>query len=170
MLGFLTPHIQVESVRELSPQRLREWGLEALLLDVDCTLTRYRRPDVAPEVAAWLAELRAAGIGLCLLSNGGGRRIRQFAERLGLPYVAQALKPLPWRCRFAMRREGFSPEHTATVGDQLFADVLAGRLAGVKTLLVRPIHPEEEPWYTRLKRIPEQWILRRLGAGGAARG
>ena len=48
------------------------------------------------------------------------------------------------------------------VGDQLFADVMAGRLAGVRSILVEPIHPEEEPWLTRLKRRPEQFVLGRL--------
>jgi predicted HAD superfamily phosphohydrolase YqeG len=58
----------------------------------------------------------------------------------------------------------FPPASTALVGDQVFADVLAGRLAGLKTILVEPIHPEEEPWYTRLKRPPERWVLRRTAA------
>jgi predicted HAD superfamily phosphohydrolase YqeG len=48
------------------------------------------------------------------------------------------------------------------VGDQLFADVMAGRLAGVHSILVTPIHPEEEPWFTRLKRLPERLMLRRV--------
>jgi hypothetical protein len=162
MFRFLAPHVQVEAVQELSPQRLRDLGLDALLLDVDCTLTRYRQTTVAPEVAAWLEELRSAGVGLCLLSNGSGRRIRRFAAELRLPYVAWALKPLPWRCWSAARKAGFPRRRTAMVGDQLFADVCAGRLAGLQTVLVRPIHPEEEPWYTRLKRLPEQWLLRRM--------
>jgi hypothetical protein len=162
MLRLLVPHILVERVEELSPKRLRELGLDALLLDVDCTLTRYRQAEIAPEVAAWLDELRAAGIGLCLVSNGNARRIRRFAERLGLPYVGWALKPLPWRCRSAASKVGSPRQRTAMVGDQMFADVLAGRLAGLQTVLVRPIHPEEEPWYTRLKRVPERWLLRRL--------
>jgi predicted HAD superfamily phosphohydrolase YqeG len=48
------------------------------------------------------------------------------------------------------------------VGDQLFADVMAARLAGLASILVRPIHPEEEPWFTRLKRPLERVLLRRL--------
>ena len=48
------------------------------------------------------------------------------------------------------------------VGDQIFADVMAGRLAGIRSILVDPIHPEEEPWFTRLKRLPERFVLRRL--------
>ena len=48
------------------------------------------------------------------------------------------------------------------VGDQLFADILAGRLAGLTTFLVEPIHPEEEPWFTRLKRGPGTLVVASL--------
>jgi predicted HAD superfamily phosphohydrolase YqeG len=35
-------------------------------------------------------------------------------------------------------------------------------LAGIRTILVTPIHPEDEPWFTRLKRRPERFLLSRL--------
>jgi len=162
MLQFLTPHFRIDRVEELTPKRLREWGLSALLLDVDCTLKRYGRQEVSPEVAAWIEQLRAKGIVMCLVSNGMGGRIRRFAERLDLPCVSLAMKPLPRGIRSAMRRLALRPSQTAMVGDQLFADVMAGRLAGVRTILVRPNHPEEEPWFTRLKRRPERWLLGRM--------
>lgn len=162
MFRFLVPHVRVENVCQLSLQRLRRLEVDSLLLDVDCTLKRYHTPDVAPEVAAWIEELRAAGIGLCLVSNGMGRRIRQFAEKLDLPFVAKALKPFPFGCRRAVRKMNFDRRRTAMVGDQLFADVMAGRWAGLKSVLVRPIHPEDEPWFTRLKRRPERFLLRRM--------
>jgi HAD superfamily phosphatase (TIGR01668 family) len=160
MFGFLTPHYRIASVLELTPQRLRGLGLESLLLDADCTLKRYRSAECAPGVAEWLDGLREAGIGLCLVSNGLGQRIGRFAQLVGLPYVAKALKPLPLGCQRAMRQMGFRRQNTAMLGDQLFADIMAGRLAGLTTFLVEPIHPEEEPWFTRLKRGPERWFLR----------
>ena len=160
MFGFLTPHYRISSVLELTPQRLSGLGLESLLLDADCTLKRYRSEECAAGVAEWLAQLRQAGFGLCLVSNGLAQRIGRFAEPLGLPFAAKALKPLPVGCRRAMRKMGFHRHSTAMVGDQLFADIVAGRLAGVTTFLVDPIHPEDEPWFTRLKRGPERWLLR----------
>ncbi len=161
MLRPFAPHLRIQSVQQLTPERLRELGVDALLLDVDCTLTRYRREEVPPEVAAWLTQMRAAGIGLCLVSNGRGHRIGRLAERLEVPCVAMALKPFPFGCRRAVRKMGFSPKRTAMVGDQVFADVAAGRLAGLRTILVAPLHPEDEPWYTRLKRPLERWLLGR---------
>ena len=163
MLRLVTPHYRVLSVQELTPERLRLWGLYALLLDVDCTLTRYRQEEPSPKVVAWIKDLRAAKIELCLVSNGMGRRIQRMAERLDLPCVSKAMKPLPWGIWSAMEKLDAAPAETAMVGDQLFADVMAGRLAGIRSILVEPICPEEEPWYTRLKRLPERLVLFRLG-------
>jgi uncharacterized protein len=162
MFRFLRPHLRIARVEELTPERLRAIGIEALLLDADCTLKRYCAEECSPEVTAWVAGLRAAGIGLCLVSNGFGTRIGRFAENLGLPFVAKAIKPLPVGCWRALRKCHFPAAGTAMVGDQLFADVLAGRLAGLTTILVDPIHPEDEPWFTRLKRRPERFLLRRI--------
>jgi uncharacterized protein len=159
MLRLLTPHHHIASVLELTPDRLRSMGLKSLLLDADCTLKRYRCEECAPGVAQWLDGLRQAGFGICLLSNGLGERIGRFAAVAGVPFVANAMKPLPLGCRRAMRKMGFQREFTAMVGDQVFADVMAGRLAGLTTILVDPIQPQEEPWFTRLKRPVERWVL-----------
>jgi len=164
MFHLLTPNLRVESVLELTVDRLREMGIDGLLLDVDCTLKRYREKEVRPEVAQWLAALKVGGIGCCIVSNGRSHRIRYFADKLGLPFVAKALKPFPIGMHRAMEKMGFQPEHTAMVGDQVFADVLAGRWAGIKSILVRPIHPEEEHWYTRIKRPLERFLLARMDA------
>jgi uncharacterized protein len=163
MLQFIQPHICVKSVLELTPEKLRVWGIDALLLDVDCTLKRYPQTNVEPETSRWLADLRANGICCCIVSNGREKRIRPFAAQLGLPFVAKALKPSPAGVRTALKMISAQPPRAAIVGDQLFADIVAGRLAGIRTILVEPIHPEEEPWYTRIKRRPEAWALKWFG-------
>lgn len=166
MFRLFKPHYRIHCVWELMPERLRQWGFQALLLDVDCTLTRYHRADPLPEVAHWLAQIRAAGFRLCLVSNGLGPRIEQFAERLALPCVSRALKPMPWGIWRAVAKLECPPAQTAIVGDQVFADIMAGRLAGIRTILVDPIHPEEEPWWTRMKRLPERVVVGKLTCEG----
>ena len=160
----------VESVTDLSIDRLRELNLDALLLDVDCTLKRYRETRVSEAVGKWLGGLHGAGIGLCLVSNGRGPRIERFAAGLGLPFVAKACKPFPSGLKRAVHQHGFDGQRTAMVGDQLLADIVAGNLAGLTTVFVRAIHPEEEQWFTRIKRPPERWLLRMMGLGTWAPG
>ena len=67
---------------------------------------------------------------------------------------------LAWMQRFGHRPIVVLGGGTAMVGDQLFADIAAARLAGLTAILVRPIHPEEEHWFTRIKRPPEKLLLR----------
>jgi uncharacterized protein len=162
MLRLLNPDLRVESVLALDPPRLRALDIASLLLDVDCTLKRYSEPEPPPPARAWLETLRTEGFGMCLVSNGRSARLKNMAEALALPLVTKAMKPFPYACRSAMRRLGFDARSTAIVGDQIFADVMAGRLAGIRTILVQPIHPEEEPWFTRLKRPWERLVLARL--------
>lgn len=146
-------------VNELTPEVLTKLGVKTILLDVDCTLKRYDTDLLEGWVLIWLESLKSAKIRVCLLSNGKGKRIGRLAERYNLPFVAMALKPLPNGCWRAIRQEGWERKSTAMVGDQIFADVMAGKLGGLTTILVTPIHPEIEPLFTRVKRPFEKFFL-----------
>ncbi len=159
MLRFVMPHQRLASVLEIQVERLRALGIRGLLLDLDCTLKDYEASDLREEVHAWVGGLLTAGFRACLLSNGRPARVGRFAERLGIPFVAKAYKPFPFGCRRGVRKLGLRRHEVAMVGDQLFADVLAGRLAGTYTILVHPTSPVE-PWFTRIKRPLERRVLR----------
>jgi HAD superfamily phosphatase (TIGR01668 family) len=163
MRRVFLPDFVVDSVECLSPQFLGSLGLRALLLDVDCTLKPYRAPSIAPEVVQWVDLLRESGFGLCLVSNGRLRRVMPLAQQLGLPYIAPAWKPFPFALWRAVRWLGSERNSTAMVGDQIFADVLAARLAGLRSILVTPIFPDQEPWWTRLKRPLETLVTGKKG-------
>lgn len=163
LLRWLRPTYYFSRISDLSPEWLQSQGLEGLLLDLDSTLKPYRQATVAPETAAWIRRVQAAGIRLCIVSNGGGRRVAVTAEELGVPFLARALKPFPWRCRRGVRLLDVAPSAAAMVGDQLFADIWAGYWAGIRTILIVPLSPEQEPFVTRWKRGLERWFLARLG-------
>ena len=57
-----------------------------------------------------------------------------------------------------MRAAGVGPEATVMIGDQVFTDVVAGNLAGVRTILVRP-QSRSDLWYTHIFRIFERLAL-----------
>ena len=159
MFRLFRPDLRLDSVLQLTPVLLRKYGLQSLLVDVDCTLKHYGQQEPSLEVLAWLATMKAENIGLCLVSNGRGPRIRRFAESVDIPFVAPAMKPLPFGCNTAVRLMEFDKRSTAMVGDQVFSDLLAGKLAGLFTVLMTPMNPEEEPWFARMKRPFEKMVL-----------
>lgn len=165
MLRLVTPHVQVTRVTDIDVPFLRERSLEGVLLDLDNTLREHRGPTTSSEVRTWLREIQSAGIRCCLFSNAREHRLKVAAADLGLPYVASACKPLPIRCLLGLETLGTSRERTAIIGDQIFADILAGRLAHLYTILVEPVS-DHEPWFTRLKRPVERRVLRVLRSTG----
>jgi HAD superfamily phosphatase (TIGR01668 family) len=160
-MRLITPHLRLASVLDLRAQSLRKVGIEGLLLDLDNTLKDHGAEAFPEEVIAWAQGLREDEFRLCILSNGRPARVGVLARQLDIPFVARACKPLPFGCHAALKKLGLPRERAALVGDQIFADVPAGRLAGLYTILVHPTSPDE-PWFTRLKRPLERTVLKRF--------
>ena len=119
---LITPEYVFKDVTHITPEWLAAKGITALVLDIDNTLTADRSQELPEEVAQWLAEMRNAGIGLTIVSNGAEKRVRPFAEKLGLAYLYRSAKPLPFALMVARRRMGVRRREMAMVGDQLYAD------------------------------------------------
>ena len=160
MLNFLFPNYRFDSITQIHRKWLKSQEIYAILLDVDCTLKYYRDTTVLPEIAAWLGRKQKQGFEFCLLSNGRRHRIESLAKGLDLPFLAPAYKPFPSGCRRAMRMLHLDPQYTALVGDQVFTDVVAANLAGIRSILVNPLRPQEEPLFARVKRPFERLVLR----------
>jgi HAD superfamily phosphatase (TIGR01668 family) len=165
LLRLLAPRYYVAAVFHLTPSRLRAWGIEALMLDLDNTLVVWGRIEPPEEVLAWLEDLRQSGIPVCLVSNTLSRRLGAATVVFDLPAAPGRSKPSADKLRRALRILGTSPERTAMVGDQLFTDVLAGNRLGVPTILTGPLSPYE-PLRVRFVRAIERFVLRMLARKG----
>lgn len=158
-MALLQPDLYLRRVTVITEELLRSRGLKALLLDLDNTLTTHNNPVPDPAVLAWLDAMKHAGIKLVLVSNNTSKRVRPFAAELGLPFTANAAKPLTWGFSRTARELGLKPNQVAVVGDQLFTDILGGNLFGAPTIFVEYMEPEHGPLF-RLKRKLERVILR----------
>jgi hypothetical protein len=135
-----------DDIYALSGGNLAGRGVKLLLADLDNTLVPYGVPLPDEKLKAWRDELRANGVALFILSNNRHEsRPRTFAQALEVPYIGHAGKPKTPSFVKAMEQMGVTREQTAIVGDQVFTDVLGGNLAGVTTILVRPIRLAGNP-------------------------
>ncbi len=159
-MRIFTPEHIFRDVTHITLEFLQAQGIRALVLDVDNTLTRHDSQEVSAEVLEWLALMQAAGVKLMLASNNFQERVQPFAERLGLPFASFCCKPSPRWFLAAKRRWQLPRADMALVGDQIFTDALAGHLAGVKVLLVKPL-AEDFKLTIRLKRRLEAPFLAR---------
>ncbi len=151
----LVPDLCLGSFRELTVSLLKEHQINALILDIDNTLIPYEEAVPTPDVLAWLAELKEAGIAVAFVSNNHWPRLETFNENLGYPGYAHSCKPSRRHMKKALADMGADPAHTANMGDQIFTDVWAGKRMKLFTVLVPPIRDKRDP-FTRFKRLLER--------------
>ena len=161
----LLPTVVAESVTDISPAFLRGRNIRLLMLDFDNTIVPYTTNEPTEAVAAWLEEMKALEIQLCVVSNSRNDRVPTFCGQYGLDCILRSKKPFPVGIPKCLRKYGIPAENAVMVGDQIFTDTLGGNLAGTQTILVKPInnhnfwlkarHVLEQPFITlaRKRRI-----------------
>jgi hypothetical protein len=130
--------IIADDICELTPEWLRERGMEAVLCDLDNTLVGYGLLAPDETVLGWIRSLKEAGIPLAVISNASKVRVEAFSGPLGLPFTARAGKPGARYLFEAIKDLGVSADRAVMVGDQYFTDVLAAHRAGIRAVLVPP--------------------------------
>jgi putative hydrolase of the HAD superfamily len=141
---------------------LRELGLQDLEHRVlDTILGAQYRPDsweLYPDVLPALAELRAAGLRLGIISDWGSNLL-PIVEGLGLDRELDFVlasgaegvsKPDPAFFRLAAARAGVPPGEALMIGDSYRADVAGARSAGMEAILLA--RPE---WRARREPAPD---------------
>jgi HAD superfamily phosphatase (TIGR01668 family) len=115
---------------------------------------------LAPGIADWVAAARDRGFRIVMLSNNFSERVAAAGAQLGVATVPNALKPLPFGFLRALRLLGTARRATVVIGDQVFTDMLGGKLLGLRTVLTEPIVAHDFP-LTRVLRMLERIFYKR---------
>lgn len=150
---LLKPDIKLTRVTDISAELLAKYGIKALILDVDNTLSTHHGEVLTEGLEAWLDRMLKNGVKLIILSNSRQRRVEPFAEKINLPFISMGLKPLPFKFSSALKLLGTKRRETAIVGDQIFTDTLGGNLYGVTTILLDPIKLESSKSFKFKRKI-----------------
>ena len=156
---LLKPHLKFKGITDIKPEILEKFGIKALLLDVDNTMSTHHGTILTDWLLDWIKYIQDSGIKLLVLSNSKEARIKPFAERINLPYISLGLKPLPFGYLRGVKKLGFKRNQVAIVGDQIFTDILGGRCVGVKTILLTPIKLEDG-WSFKVRRYLEKGVYK----------
>ena len=150
------PDLIADSATALSPQDLECRGVKLLMLDFDNTIVPYTANQPTDRMAAWLKQLQASSIEVCVVSNSKKERVKIFCKAWGINCITHAKKPFSDGICRCLTQYRIPKENCAMVGDQIYTDVLGGNCAGVQSILVKAIdnhnfwlkarHVLELPW------------------------
>lgn len=157
MFNIFYPDEYVASTYVIDYDKLYKAGYRGIIFDIDNTLVPHGAPADNRAIELF-NHLRIIGFDTCLISNNQEPRVRPFAEKVKSKYVYNAHKPSRKNYRKAMEMMRTNKDTTLFVGDQLFTDVWGAKRTGIKSILVKPIHPKEEIQIV-LKRYLEQIVL-----------
>ncbi|MGI6045828.1 MAG: YqeG family HAD IIIA-type phosphatase [Eggerthellaceae bacterium] len=133
-------------------------GYRNVLLDVDNTLLRRDNHLIPRDIALWLSKARNAGIQFCLLSNNWHSEVYDLANRLNLPIVAKAIKPLPPAFLLAMGKLRATHKDCIVIGDQLVTDVVGAHTVGLPVYMLAPLVEQDLP-HTLMFRHFERLVM-----------
>ena len=156
-MSLFFPNEYVDSTYSINFEEFYKAGYRGVIFDIDNTLVPHGAP--ADERAIhFFARLRELGFATPMVSNNKEPRVKSFCDAVESPYIYKAGKPKPEGYEKAMDNMGTDKTNTLFVGDQIFTDVMGANLAGIYSILVKPIHPKEEIQIV-LKRFLEKPII-----------
>jgi HAD superfamily phosphatase (TIGR01668 family) len=158
-MSWFTPTSYVPRISHIDCALLNADGVRGVIVDLDNTLVGYRALEPEEADAAWVTRALEHGIRIIMVTNNATPWAMRVAERLAIPIVANARKPLGRGFRRALELLELPRESVVVIGDQLFTDVLGAKLFGMRVILVDPL-VKRDPWNTLPLRLLERWLLR----------
>ena len=135
----LLPAFVTDKLTDVTPEFLKQQGIDLLMLDFDNTIVPDTTSVATEEMDAWIKNILASDLKVCVVSNSHKDRVKIFCGHYGMDCITHAKKPFSKGIRQCLERYNIPAERAALVGDQIFTDTLGANGCGVRPILVRVI-------------------------------
>ena len=157
------PYDVHKTVFSIDYNKLYEMGKRIILMDIDNTLIPYDIDLPDQKLLELLKNIKKIGFEIIFISNNQKGRVERFARSIDSRYISDALKPLFFSYRKALKMvKPYKKEQIIAIGDQMITDVLGSNLFGIDVILVKAIKRKNEMWFTKFNRKLEEATIKRL--------
>ena len=136
----LLPKLITDELTDLTPEILKANHVRLLMLDFDNTIVPYTTDIPTEKMSAWLQDMNASDIQLCVVSNSKRDRVKVFCGKYGIDCITHAKKPFTKGIKACLEKYGIPAHEAALVGDQIYTDTFGANNAGCMPILVRAIN------------------------------
>lgn len=160
----IIPDDYVSSIFDIDYNKLYSNGKRLILTDLDNTLISYKATEPTDELYKWKSELEGMGFEIIIVSNSGKKRVKHFANMLGIKYVNLSTKPLKRGFKKALKiaSSKYKKEEVVVLGDQLLTDVYGAKRMKFSMILVKAIDKKTERLVTKHNRKNEDKMLKKV--------
>ena len=134
---------------------LQDAGIKGIILDLDNTVVSEDDCYLSPHGENWIQQAKLEGFKCFILSNGKRRhRVKYWSERLDIPAISPARKPLPFSFNHALRFMQIQRQHIVVIGDSFHTDIMGAWLWGFSSIQVASL-PHPPRWW---EKIGGKWL------------
>ena len=137
--SYFKPDKKFSDVSEITVEFLREEGLKGIILDLDDTLLPSDKKINKEFIDKWLFKVKKEFSIFVVSNNVSIDYVKNYCHKFEIPFVARASKPRSKFIEMAINKMNLKKSDVVIVGDRVTTDVLAGKLTGIKTFLVKPL-------------------------------
>jgi len=158
---FLKPDYNIESIYDIDIIDLKKRGIKALFFDLDSTLMKSKSGKFSFKTIQFLKDL-TTNFKIAIISNNSNYRyIKKAKEQINIPIYHKAKKPNTKVIMKACIDLNVRAHNVAMIGDRPLSDILAGKNAGMLTILVDSISKNEENFIVRFARFLERLTIKK---------
>ena len=158
---LLEPDYNLESIYDIDIVGLKNKSIRALFFDLDSTIMKSKSGKFAYKTEQYLNDL-STNFKLAIITNNSKKNyIKKVKSQTNIPIYSKAGKPNPKTLLKACHELGVEPKYAAMVGDRPLSDILAGKKAGMMTILVDSISKNEENFIVRFVRFLERLTIKK---------
>ena len=151
------------SIYDIDFNKLYASGKRIIISDLDNTLLPYHYEKATDDLIKWKEELTKMGFKFYIITNNNDKRIKRLLPSFNIDgYLVKAKKPSPKRFLNYLDELNIKKEETVFLGDQLVTDILCANKAGIDSILVKTIDYKCQKWYTKINRLREIFILKKM--------
>ncbi len=160
-INYFKPSLYVSDFAQLNLKSVKRHGIKVFISDLDNTLVPHFKKLPTPEVFEFVRNVEKIGLKFILVSNNSNKRVRRFAEKLGVDYYGAAWKPFRNVAHKIQKKYNVEPHEMVIMGDQLITDILFANRCHMESILVQP-QISDDIKVTKLNRFLEKFLYRGL--------
>lgn len=159
------------SVFDIDYDTLYAKGKRIILFDLDNTLISYFESVASIRLATLGKKLLDMGFKTYVLTNNHGSRIEKFMKSFPATlYGSHMQKPFAYKIKsFLKTQEIYDYSQIVMIGDQLVTDIKCANRLKVDSVLIKSISRESEHFYTRINRLREKSIVKKIAKKDASK-
>ncbi len=157
----IKPDYNYDSIYEINTTELKSKGIKGIFFDLDSTVMQSKTGKFTKKTLEFLSNLQK-DFKVAIISNNHKKGYIDKVQKISpVKVYGNARKPDVKILKIACYEMGLEIKEVVMVGDRPLTDILAGKKAGMKTILVDSISKDEEGILTRFVRFLERLTIKK---------